>query len=89
MPSDDSAAESGRDVSHDGTLIKAASSLDPDAPEWHHSVEFDGYDHTTACGRTIAAGDDVDEVLLEIPDGLETGNTCPNCKDATLGGESA
>lgn len=69
-----------------GTLIKVTASFDEDAPEWHHSVEFDGYIHQFACGETTGSVH-IDQVLMDIPTNLETGNTCSECKAATLGGD--
>lgn len=35
--------------------------------EWHHSVEFDGFVHKTACDRVIDT-DDVRDALVELPE---------------------
>ena len=45
-----------------GTLIR----VNHGAREmWHHSVEFDGYEHETACGQSFECHE-VNCVLLEI-----------------------
>lgn len=65
-----------------GTLILADEFGRP--LQWHHSVEFDGYTHTTACGREIDPSDDVREVLMDDPvddwsANVKPANSCAAC----------
>jgi hypothetical protein len=70
-------------------------------PFWHHSVEFDGYEHTTACGMTVDC-DEINEVLMDTVEGwneeIGPANRCPECHGSVRslqpaanrpGGESA
>ncbi|WP_138006550.1 hypothetical protein [Halalkalirubrum salinum] len=66
-----------------GTLIL---SDEPARPlRWHHSVEFDGYKHTTACSRVIDC-DDIRDVFLDPVDEwnkrVKPANSCPTCHDS-------
>lgn len=48
---------------------------------WHHSVAFDGYTHSTACGQGIGAGSATLEVRMEIADwhDLDSRDCCDEC----------
>lgn len=52
---------------------------------WHHSVEFDGYIHTTACEREVEC-DDIRDVELEPREAwrkhVTPNNGCPTCHDS-------
>jgi len=67
-----------------GTAILVSDdAVDTDRPFWHHSVEYDGYHHVTACGLEIDVEQGVNDVLMELPDDWndEVGpsNRCPEC----------
>jgi len=68
---------------HTGTLI--LTSQPGRSLTWHHSVEFDGYVHTTACGRTV----DCDNIHTVELDPIETwhetvtpSDGCSSCYDS-------
>lgn len=70
----------------EGTLIlsdETARSL-----SWHHSVEFDGHTHTTACRREIDC-DDIRDIELDPRDAWRSNvtpsNGCPTCYDSVFG----
>ena len=73
-----------------GTLILADESMRN--LTWHHSVEFDGYKHTTACGRDVGC-DDIRDVVMNPVDGwhknVTPNNGCPSCYDSVHGGRDA
>ena len=53
---------------------------------WHHSVAFDGYQHTTACGREVDC-DDIRDVEMEPPreawhKHVTPNTSCPTCYDS-------
>jgi hypothetical protein len=45
-----------------GAIIRRPGSGQTD---WHHSVEFDGYEHATACGETVDC-DDIQQVKMDL-----------------------
>lgn len=66
-----------------GTLLLTD---EPGRPiRWHHSVKFEGYKHTTACGRKIDT-DDVRDVFLDPVHAwhkrVTPANSCPTCYDS-------
>ena len=52
---------------------------------WHHSIEFDGYRHTTACEREIHC-DHIRDVFLDPVEAwhkrVKPANSCPSCYDS-------
>lgn len=70
-----------------GTLILADEPARP--LRWHHSVEFDGYTHTTACGRVLDTSVEIRDVLLDPVRGwaehVKPANGCPICHDSVRG----
>jgi len=70
-----------------GTLVLA------DEPHrsltWHHSVEFDGFEHTTACGRELNV-EHVQDVILGDPrddwaEWVPPTDGCPDCHRSVRG----
>lgn len=66
-----------------GTLIKTAPDAEVGGSSlWHHSLDFDGERHTTACGRDFACQGSVVDVQMDVPDELDGGNICYECASA-------
>lgn len=71
---------SGADNQRHGTLIEVTVGNYDAEGLVHHSVAFDGYEHTTACGLTIAAGDPIKNVETDVPADLaDVDNICNGC----------
>ena len=49
-----------------GTLIEVYVGNYRAEPLVHHSVAFDGYEHTTACGLTIPCKN-IENVKMDVP----------------------
>lgn len=46
---------------------------------YHHSIEYDGYEHRTACGLTIEAGTSHMRVIMTAQELSPRANVCSNC----------
>ncbi len=79
---EDSEAETGADAGEvKGTLILATDR--GQSPTWHHSVDFDGDVHTTACGSSIQCSE-VEEVELDVSSGVleDADRVCSTCDES-------
>jgi len=62
-----------------GTLIEVYVGNYRAEPLVHHSVAFDGYEHTTACGLTIPCKN-IENVKMDVPTDLDSvENICNGC----------